>query len=173
MEPQVQVCTICQDNINPPGLEALHGPTQTLTCGHVFHRYCINKFCEHRELDLESIGCPTCRCTSTDLDHVAMEVESSPEASLVNVPVQPQAEAAPLPAAPAEVAQPPAEVAQPPAEAAPLNEQTAASRAEVASSNSRQPAPVPWPVPMAQCGSCGEWRDPVRLRMRGKSHSMW
>ena len=154
MEPQVQACTICQDNIVAAG-----EPTEALSCGHVFHRYCINMFCQHRELDLESVGCPTCRCTSADLDHVAMEVESSPAASLVNVPVQPPAEAAPLPAAPAEVA--------------PLNEQTAASRAEVASSSNSRPAPVPWPAPMAQCCFCGEWCDPIRLRVRGKTNGSW
>jgi hypothetical protein len=57
--PNGLLCAVCCDPIGGDG-----GEVEALTCGHVFHSYCIHRFAQVHHLQLEELPCPLCKQTA-------------------------------------------------------------------------------------------------------------
>ena len=66
------ICTICMAPLNDD-IETAN-PT-SLECGHVFHTYCIQTYCQTAHQTMNEIPCPTCKQTGIEISELRSQAQ--------------------------------------------------------------------------------------------------
>ena len=88
--PNGLLCAVCRDPTGGDG-----GDAEALTCGHVFHSYCIHRCAQVHHLQLEELPCPLCKQTAgSQVPVIEIHIEA-PAAEAHQAPHQAPAAEAP------------------------------------------------------------------------------